>query len=71
MSNEQGQPGSASRELFRAWLLAGGGLDICRCKGDPHSLFGHDPECDVTKTRERMTEIMRENRRARERGSVP
>jgi len=58
-------PGSPSREIIRAALLAGCGIAVCNCEAkesfDPGTK--HADSCSVEKAGRRMVEILKANRR--------
>ena len=60
-----GEPGSPSREIIRAALLAGLGVAICNCKVkkpfDPGTI--HADNCPHGEANRRMVEILKANRR--------
>ena len=58
---DKGEPGSPSRQIIQAALMAGMGVAVCTCDGkeDSHRPgFVHDLECSMGKARQRMRELL-------------
>lgn len=55
---DPGEPGSPSREITRAALLAGLGIASCTCKTKNDSALEHEPSCEIAQARVRGAEIL-------------
>ena len=66
---DPGEPGSPSREIRRAALLAGLGIATCRCKAKDESAVEHESHCEVAQARARAAEILKQWDDERRRGT--